>query len=112
MQTPHTHTTTTRRFMPQSDPERAPTHTHVLSHSGPIQAGAEKLGIGGRLRGRLGTLGRGTLGRLLVIVLSGRSLDQNVHVLGGGGGGEGGRGVGLSVWFVSLQNVSCKRDKN
>lgn len=46
-----------------------PAHTHVLSHRGPIQVGAEKLGICGRLRGRLGTLGRGTLGRLLVIVL-------------------------------------------
>lgn len=44
-------------------------HTHVLSHSGPIQEGAEKLGIWGRLRGRLGTLGSGTLGRLLVMVL-------------------------------------------
>lgn len=42
----------------------AAAHTHVLSHSGPIQEGAEKLGICGRL-----TLGRGTLGRLLVIVL-------------------------------------------
>lgn len=44
-------------------------HTHVLSHSGPIQEGVEKLGIWGRLRGRLGTLGKGTLGKLLVIVL-------------------------------------------
>lgn len=33
-------------------------YTYVLSHSGPIQAGAEKLGICGRVRGRLGTLGR------------------------------------------------------
>lgn len=40
--------------------------TYVFSHSGPIQAGAEKLGICGSVRGRLGTLGRGTLARLFV----------------------------------------------
>lgn len=48
-------------------------HTYVFSHSGPIQAGAEKLGICGSVRGRLGTLGRGTLARLLVNDLPGRS---------------------------------------
>ena len=47
-------------------PPPRPRHTYVLSHSGAIQAGAEKLGIGGSVRGRLGTLGRGTLARLLV----------------------------------------------
>lgn len=40
--------------------------TYLLSHSGPIQAGAEKLGMFGRVKGRLGTLGRGTLARLFV----------------------------------------------
>lgn len=40
--------------------------TYALSHSGPIQAGAEKLGICGSLRGRLGAFGRGTPVRLLV----------------------------------------------
>ena len=49
----------------------------MLSHSGPIQAGAEKLGICGSVRGRLGTLGRGTLARLLVNDLSPlRSVDS------------------------------------
>lgn len=48
-------------------------HTYVFSYSGPIQAGAEKLGICGSVRGRLGTLGRGTLARLLVNDLPGRS---------------------------------------
>lgn len=47
-------------------------HTYVLSHRGPIQAGAEKLGICGSVRGRLGTLGRGTLARLLVKDLPGQ----------------------------------------
>lgn len=46
--------------------------TYALSHNGPIQAGAEKLGICGSLRGRLGTFGRGTPVRLLVRELLGR----------------------------------------
>lgn len=45
---------------------RYPLYTYVLSQSGPIQAGAEKLGICGSDRGRLGTLRSGTLARLLV----------------------------------------------
>lgn len=45
---------------------RSPLYTYVLSQSGPIQAGAEKLGICGSVRGRLGTLRSGTLARLLV----------------------------------------------
>lgn len=45
---------------------RSAVYTYVFSHSGPIQAGAEKLGICGSVRGRPGTLGRGTLARLLV----------------------------------------------
>lgn len=43
----------------------------MFSHSGPIHAGAEKLGICGSVSGRLGTLGRGTLARLLVNDLPG-----------------------------------------
>lgn len=48
-------------------------HTYVFSHRGPIQAGAEKLGICGNVKGRLGTFGRGTLARLLVRDLPGPS---------------------------------------
>lgn len=47
-----------------------PLRTYVFSHNGPIQAGAEKLGICGSVSGRLGTLGRGTLARLFVNDLS------------------------------------------
>lgn len=51
-------------------------HTYVFSHSGPIQAGAEKVGICGSVSGRLGTLGRGTLARLLVSDLPGQSISE------------------------------------
>lgn len=60
----------------------APKHTYVLSHRGPIQAGAEKLGICGSVRGMLGTLGRGTLARLLVKDLKGRSQRQSGRNVG------------------------------
>jgi hypothetical protein len=43
--------------------------THVDSYKEAIHEGVEKLGICGRLRGRLGSFGRATLGRLLAIFL-------------------------------------------
>jgi len=41
----------------------------VESYKEVIQVGVVKLGICGRLRGKLGTFGRATLGRLLVMLL-------------------------------------------
>ena len=41
-------------------------NTYVFSQSGPIQAGAEKLGICGKVRGSVGTLGSGTFAKLFV----------------------------------------------
>lgn len=52
-----------------TDTQSSVKNTHVESYKEAIHVGVEKLGICGRLRGKLGTFGRATLGRLLVMVL-------------------------------------------
>lgn len=55
--------------------------TYVFSQIDPIQAGTEKLGIWGKVRGSRGILGRGTLARLLVNNLPNRSKPWQRRIL-------------------------------